>query len=219
MSELENINNNNPARKEKIIELLHGNTYFTTEIKEYSNETLRHEPIIVPNTDNKNNMIASSPTEPNVHEGTSRKGVCTFELNKRPVNKEVLNTSSFRCDVRHIAKHKEKVIKCHINPDLACSWFQTNVDDTEKFRSRSGYIFIWKQYFEILKGRHMEKINRTLLLTLTQAMSQHTHRMPQQDSKNKPNITTTMSWKKLEQWSIQGMTKRKKASSTGREKL
>ena len=64
---------------------------FTAYLKEDPSKILRHKPILVPNTENKNNMIATFPTKLHVHTGPAREWVCTSELYKHPVNKEVNN--------------------------------------------------------------------------------------------------------------------------------
>ena len=48
-------------------------------------KTPRHELIIVPNAENKNNTIESYPPKQNIHEGTSSEGACTSDSQKHPV--------------------------------------------------------------------------------------------------------------------------------------
>ena len=73
------VKNNNTTRTKYIIKLLRGNNCFTIYLKEDSSENPRHEPSVVPNTENKHNTIVSSPTKHHVHEVTDIEGECTYE--------------------------------------------------------------------------------------------------------------------------------------------
>ena len=48
-------------------------TCFTPDLEEYPRKTPRNETIVVPTTENKNNMRASLPTKPYIHEDMNNK--------------------------------------------------------------------------------------------------------------------------------------------------
>ena len=79
MVDMIDINNNTPTITEYIIKFFNSNTCCTEDLKDYPRKTSRHKPSIITITENKNNILASYPTEPNAHGDLSNKGSCISE--------------------------------------------------------------------------------------------------------------------------------------------
>ena len=103
-------NKNNPEITEYIIKFLRSNTCFTKKLKEDTRENPRHKLSVVPNKDNKINMIALFKTKLHVHEVFARDIACTSELNTNQVNEVFYNTFRNERSIRCISQHKEKGI-------------------------------------------------------------------------------------------------------------
>ena len=130
MKELWYINENKPAIPKYIIKLLRGDICFISYLTEEPSKTPSHKQSVFPNEENKNTMLASSPTKTHVPEGLTSERESTSNLYKQPVNEKVNHTTGYEKSVQHIAKHKENGIRCHINADFARGRAQTNAANT-----------------------------------------------------------------------------------------